>query len=74
MSQYALVYVNDLTYFVRSNFLGQNIALVTYSVANKQWVAECLGDGPYSDRTLMTIAKLVYKKNKETNPEYSLAT
>jgi len=40
MSQYALIYVNDLTYFVKSNFLDRKIALVNYSVANKQWVAE----------------------------------
>ena len=73
MSYLTVIRVNDLTCYIYSQRLGRNIALVAYSVKDKCWVAEIIYN-PISDKTLMTIAKFVYKKNKETNPEYALAT
>lgn len=72
-ANYVVVVINSQACFIKSTKLNQNIALVTYSDSNKQWVAEMLY-GVYSDVTLMTIAKFVYKQNKAMNPEYSLAT
>jgi hypothetical protein len=72
MREYAVVRINAQACYIKSIPLRQNLALVAYSPDNKQWVADILYPC-LSDKALMTIAKFVYKQNKATNPEYSLA-
>lgn len=74
MVEYAIIQVNDQACFIKSLHLDRKIALVTYSNANKQWVADFLTDVPYSAKAMMVIAKFVNKQNKIDSPEYALAT